>query len=88
MEKWCDRTTEEWVHLLIHALGPIPTAWYLEAELNQHNDHWETLKDEFVGKFGSTGGTEALDKALQDMDTFVFDESRPYATLGVPTWET
>ena len=26
MEKWCDRTTEEWVHLFIHALGPIPVA--------------------------------------------------------------
>ena len=31
MEKWWDRTTEEWVHLFIHALGPIPTAWYLDA---------------------------------------------------------
>ena len=86
-DKWCNQTTEEWVHLFIHALGPIPTAWYLDAELHQRTCHWETLKDEFVGTFGLAGGTEALDEALQDIDTFVFDESRPYAALGAPIWE-
>ena len=39
MEEWCDRTTDEWVHLFIHALGPIPTTWYLDVELHQHTRH-------------------------------------------------
>lgn len=64
MEKWYDRTTEEWVHFFIHALGPIPTTWYLDAELHQRTHHWETLKDEFIVTFGLTGGSEALDEAL------------------------
>ena len=88
MEKWWDRTTEEWVHLFIHALGPIPTAWYLDVDLHQRTRYWETLKDEFLGKFGLTGGSEALDEALQDIDTFVFGESSPYSAGVRPTWET
>ena len=83
MEEWCERTTNEWVHLFIHALGPIPTAWYLDAELHQYTRHWETLKDEFVGMFGLIGGTEALKEALEDIDALVFDESYPRATYGV-----
>ena len=75
MEKWCDWTIEEWVHLFIYALGPIPTAWYLDAKLHQCTHHWETLKYEFVGIFGLTQGAEALEKALQDIDNFAFDES-------------
>ena len=63
-EEWGDKTTEEWVHLFLHALGPIPTAWYLDAELHQRTPHWETLKYEFVGIFGLIGGTKALDEAL------------------------
>ena len=39
MEKWWEWTMEEWVHLFIHALGPIPTAWYLDAELHQRTHH-------------------------------------------------
>ena len=62
MEEWCKRTTNEWVHLFIHALGPIPTAWYLYAELHQCTYHLETLKDEFVGTFSLVGGTEALEE--------------------------
>ena len=88
IEKWCNRTIEEWVHLFIHALGQIPTAWYLDAELHQRTHNWETLKDEFVGTFGLAGGTQALDEALQDIDALVFDESRPCVAHGVPTWET
>ena len=88
MEKWCDWNTEEWVHVFIHDLGPIPTTWYFNAELHQSTHHWETLKDEFVGTFWLRGGTKVLDKALQDIDTFIFDESHPYVALGVPTRET
>ena len=87
MEKWCDRTTKEWVRLFIHALGSIPIAWYLDAELHQRTCHWETLKDEFLGIFGLARGTKVLEKALQDIDTFVFDESCPSTTLGTPTSE-
>ena len=81
MEKWCDRTTEEWVHLFIHALAPITTTWYLDAELHQCTRHWETLKENFLGR------SEVLDEALQDIDTFVFGESSPYAASKIPTWE-
>ena len=88
MEEWGEKTIEEWVHLFIHALGPIPTAWYLDAELHQCTDHWDTLKDEFVGTFGLIGGTEVLDETLQDIDALVFDESRPCIAHGASTWET
>ena len=38
-EQWYDRTTKEWVHLFIHAPGPLPIAWYLDAELHQRIHH-------------------------------------------------
>ena len=63
MEVWCERTKDEWFHLFIHALGPIPTAWYLDAEPYQRTHHSKTMKDDFVGKFRLIGGTEALDEA-------------------------
>ena len=88
MDKWCDRTTEEWVHLFIHALGPIPAAWYLDVELHQRTRQWKTLKDEFLGTFGLTGGLEVLEEALQTIDTFVIDESSPVAVREGPIWDT
>ena len=88
MEKWCDKTREEWVHLFIHALGPLPTAWYLDAELHQHTRHWETLKDEFMGTFGLVGCTEALHAALQDIETIAWDQLHLYLTPEGPAWET
>ena len=88
MEECCEITTNEWVHLFIHALGPIPTTWYLDAELHQHTLHWETLKDAFVGTFELIGGTEALDEALQDIHALVFYESHPRVAYGAPTLET
>ena len=64
IEKWCERPTTERVHLFIHALGPFPTTWYLDAELHQCTRHWEILKENFIGTFGRIGGSEALDEAL------------------------
>ena len=64
IKQWCDRTAQEWVNLLIHALGPLPTAWYLDAVLHWRTRHWETLRDEFLGTFGLIGETEALGAAL------------------------
>ena len=87
MEKWWDRSTKEWVHLFIHALGPIPTAWYLDVEIHQCTHHWETLKNEFFGTFRLTRGSKVLNEALQDIDAFVFGESSPYAALEIPTCE-
>ena len=79
---------KEWVHLLIHALGPLPSAWYLDAELHQLTCHWETLKEEFLGTFGLVGRTVALDTVLRDIDTRVWDESHLFITPELPTWET
>ena len=64
MEAWGDRTIGEWVHLFTHVLGPIPTTWYLDAELHQRTHHWETLKNDFIGTFRLIGGSEVLDGAL------------------------
>ena len=33
MEVWNKNTWNEWMHMSIHALGPIPT-WYLDLELH------------------------------------------------------
>ena len=88
MEVWYERTEHKWVHLFIHALGPIPTAWHLDVELHQLTLHWETTKDDFVGMFGLIGGIEALEKALQDIDSLVFDESRLHVDYGALAWDT
>ena len=88
MEAWGDKTIGDSVHLFSHALGPIPTAWYLDAELHQHTRHWETLKNEFIGTFGLIGGSEVLDEALQDIDTFMFGKTSSSIVFGMPTWET
>ena len=87
IEKWCNRTAQEWVHLLIHALGPLPTAWYLDVELHQCNRHWEDLRDEFLGTFVFIGGTEVLDAALQDIDTVAWGESHLCIAPKIPSWE-
>ena len=87
MEKWSEHTTEEWVHLFIHALGPISITWYLDAELHQHTRHWETLKDDFIGNFGLIRGMEELDEAMQDIDFFVFNDSCYHAAPEFLTWE-
>ena len=87
IEQWCDRTAQEWVHLLIHALGPLSTAWYLDADLHQHTCHWETLKDEFLGTFGLGSRTEVLDVALQDIDTVAWGESHLCIAPKIPSWE-
>ena len=88
MEKWCDKTTEEWVHLFIHALGPISAACYLDVELHLRTCHSETLKVEFMGTFGLVSGTEALHAALQDIDTVAWGESHLHVAPEGPTWET
>ena len=88
MKMWGDLTTEEGVHLFIHALGPIPTASYLDVELHQCTRHWETLKNDVIGTFRLIGGSEALEEALQDIDTFVFGKSDSSAVFKAPTWET
>ena len=87
IKQWCDRTAQEWVHMLIYALGPLPTAWYLDAELHQCTHHWETLNDEFLGTFGLVGGTKALDATVQDIDTVAWGELHLYVAAEVPTWE-
>ena len=88
IEVWCKRTEDKWVHLFIHALGPIPTAWYLDADLLQCTLHWETMRDDFLGTFRLIGRTEALDEALQDIDGLLFDESDPLVEYGETTWDT
>lgn len=88
MEAWGNQTTGEWVHLFTHALGPIPTAWYLDAELHKRTRHLETLKNDFIGTFILIGGFEALDEALQDIDTFVFGNTSSSALFEMRTWET
>ena len=87
MEAWCERTIDEWVHLFIHALGLIPTAWYLDAELHLCTRQWETIWGDFVGNIELIGGTEALDEYLQDIDALIFYESCPRAAYGAPTWD-
>ena len=88
MEQWCDRTAEEWVHLFIHALGPIHAAWYLDAEIHQCTRQWKTLEEEFLGTFGLTRGLEVLEEALQTIDTFVSDESSLDAIREGPIQDT
>ena len=88
MEKWCGHTIKEWVHLFIHALGPIPAAWYLDVELHQRTRQWTTLRDKFLGTFGLTGGFEVLEGDLQTLDTVAIGESSPNVVRGGPTWET
>ena len=46
------------------------------------------MKDNFVGKFRLIGGIEALDKALQDIDALVFDESQTCVEYGALAWDT
>ena len=75
MELWNKKTWNEWVHMFIHALGPNPPTWYLDAELHQRTHHWGTMTEDFMVTFGLVGGTEKLDEALQDIDALVFDES-------------
>ena len=87
MKQWCNKTAQEWVHLLIHALGPLPIAWYLYVELHQCTRHWETLKDEFMGTFGLIGGTKVLDAALRDIDTVAWGESHLCVAPEMPNWE-
>lgn len=87
MDKWYDHTTKEWVHLFFHALAPIPVAWYLDAELRQCTRQWATLRDEFLGTFGLTGGLEVLEGALQALETMVLSESSPNIVRGGPTWK-
>ena len=87
IKQWCDRTTQEWVHLLIHALRPLPTAWYLDAELHQCTCHWKALRDEFLGTFGLIGGIEALDAALQHIETVAWGESHLGVAPEIPNWE-
>ena len=31
MEVWNENTWNEWVHMFIYMLGPIPNPWYLDA---------------------------------------------------------
>ena len=38
-------------------------------------------------KFGLVGGTKKLDKALQDIDALVFDESLPWKECVAPAWD-
>ena len=87
VKKRCDRFTQEWVHLLIHDLGPLPTTWYLDVELHQCTRHWEALRDEFIGTFGSIGKIEALNAALQNIETVAWGESHLCIAPEVSTWE-
>ena len=58
MEVWNERTWNEWVHMFIHALGLIPTTWYLDAELHQCTRRWGIMTEDFMVTFGLVGGTE------------------------------
>ena len=73
--------------MLIHALGTLPTAWYLDEELHECTHPWETLKYDFVMTFRLIRGTKAIDEALQDTDTGAWGESHLYVAPKVPTWE-
>ena len=75
MELWYKRTWEKWVHMFIHALGPIPTTWYLDAELHQRTRHWDTMREDFLGTFGVICGIEKLDEDLQDIYALLFNAS-------------
>lgn len=74
--------------MLIHDLGLLPSAWYLEAELHRCTCHWGMLKEEFLGTFGLVVGIVALDAVLRDIDTRVWGESHLFIALELPTWET
>ena len=87
MEVWDKTTRAEWVHMFVHTLGPIPTAWYLEMELRRWTLNWVIMSESFQLTFGMAGGSEGLDEALQDIEALLFDDSRPQIECVAPSWE-
>ena len=45
------------------------------------------MRDEFLGTFGLIGGIEALDVALQNIDTIAWGESHLSVAPEIPNWE-
>ena len=70
--------------MFIHALGTIPTTWFLDAYIHQHTRHWGIMTEDFMMTFGLVGGMEKLDEALQDIDALIFDEFFPRKEFVVP----
>ena len=44
-EAWKDRSKDEWVHLFVHTLDSSPRYWYVEIELRQGTENWQTLRE-------------------------------------------
>ena len=47
VKAWKHTKVDEWVHLFVHTLDPIPKNWYTETELHRGTKTWSLLIEGF-----------------------------------------
>ena len=74
VKAWQHRDADEWVHLFVHSLDPIPKNWYTKTELCRGTETCSLLIEEFQLTFGFEFEYLEIDDALEVIILKLFDD--------------